>query len=307
MHRNINNTFRSITYSIAVIILFISLGSCLRLDDVLFNSNNSIDGYLLDDYTGEVDFRLPEEYKVNEDEITLFTLQSDDAGDKAIIHAIYLGNPETIASDTVIMYCHGNRDHMDFYWHRHKLLYYTGGEKHYGVLMVDYRGYGLSEGKSTEAGIIADVAAGLQWLKDRGLTGDRLIIYGFSLGSVAAVDHAANPTVLTPNKLILEAPVGNMQTMVQDAGGGLSMPSSFFTDLDLDNIEKMKSVRQPLLLFEGLSDVFLTYDTHGKPLYDNHKGAYKELVKIEKGTHTNIPLEYGFEKYMMKMQEFIEK
>ena len=297
----------SIIYKTAAIILFISLASCMRLDDVLFNSDDSIEEYKLDNYTGEVDFVLPEEYNVDEDEISLFTLESDNAGDKATIYTIYLGNPETIATDTVIMYCHGNRDHMDFYWHRHKLLYYTGGEKHYGVLMVDYRGYGLSEGTSTEAGLSADVAAGLQWLKDRGLTGERLIMYGFSLGSVAAVEHAANPTVLTPSKLILEAPLGSIQTMVQDAAGGLSMPSSFLIDIKADNIEKIKSVGQPLLLFEGLSDVFLTYDTHGKPLYDNHKGAFKELVKIEKGTHTNIPLEYGFEKYMMKIQEFIEK
>lgn len=287
-------------------IVLLTFVSCLRLDDNLFNSDNTIDKYYLDDYTGEIDFKLPTEYSVNENEITLFTLQSNNNGDKAKIYALYLGNIDNISTDTVIMYCHGNKDHLDFNWQRQKLLYFTGQKKNYGVLSIDYRGYGLSEGNSTESGLIADISAGLQWLKDNGLTNDRLMMYGFSLGSIPAIEHTANPTILKPSKLILEAPIGSIKTMVQDAGGGLSMPTSFFVDLNSNNIEKIKNVTQPLLLFEGVEDVFLTYDTHGKPLFDNYKGEYKELVLVEKAFHGTIPLEYGLENYMIKMKEFIE-
>lgn len=294
-------------YIFLSLIILISLVSCLRLDNNLFNSDDTIDKYYLEDYTGEVDFKLPSEYSVSKDEITLFTLESNNDGDIAKIYALYLGNIEKIATDTVIMYCHGNKDHIDFNWQRQKLLYFTGQKKNYGVLTVDYRGYGLSEGNSTESGLIADISVALQWLKDNGLTDDRLIIYGFSLGSIPAIEHSANPTILEPSKLILEAPIGSIKTMVQDASGGLSMPTSFFVDLNSNNIEKIKDVAQPLLLFEGGEDIFLTYDKHGKPLFDNYKGIYKKLILVDKAVHGTIPLEYGLENYMLKMEEFIKK
>ena len=77
------------------------------------------------------------------------------------------------------MYCHGNKWHMDFYWQRAKLLAHTNGKNKYGVLMMDYRGFGMSEGDPTENGMYADVNACMKWLKDKGLTNSRLIIYGF--------------------------------------------------------------------------------------------------------------------------------
>ena len=69
------------------------------------------------------------------------------------IHAVYLGNIADIATDTIILYCHGNRDHLDFYWPRIKLLANVGGKNRYGVLAMDYRGFGLSEGPATEEGM----------------------------------------------------------------------------------------------------------------------------------------------------------
>lgn len=82
---------------------------------------------------------------------------------------------------------------MDFYWSRVQLLANTGGKNHYGVLMVDYRGYGLSEGKPTEEGLYADVDARLQWLKTSWLSNERLVMYGFSLGSAPATKSTAAP------------------------------------------------------------------------------------------------------------------
>ena len=35
---------------------------------------------------------------------------------------------------------------MDFYWQRAKLLANVGGKNRFGVMYLDYRGYGLSEG-----------------------------------------------------------------------------------------------------------------------------------------------------------------
>ena len=59
--------------------------------------------------------------------------------------------------------------------------------------MIDYRGFGLSDGPPTEDGMYADANAGMQWLKDHGLTNGRLAVYGFSLGSAPATKICAEP------------------------------------------------------------------------------------------------------------------
>ena len=49
-----------------------------------------------------------------------------------------------------------------------------------------------------------DADACLRWLESRGLTNDRLIIYGYSLGSAPTCELTANPRSMSPNKIILE-------------------------------------------------------------------------------------------------------
>lgn len=206
----------------------------------------------------------------------------------------------------VIMYCHGNKDHMDFYWPRAQLLANAGGKNRYGVLMIDYRGYGLSEGEPSEEGLYADVDAGLQWLKSQGLSGNRLIMYGFSMGSAPATKLTATPRSLTPRKLMLEAPFASSRAMVQDATG-LALPAAFVTDLQINNAELIKSVQQPLFWIHGDKDDFLNVNTHGRLVYDNHKGSYKEAHVIGGAGHSNVPLLMGFDNYRAAVHAFITR
>ena len=190
-------------------LLILSLHSCLRLDSNLYN-NAKIDAYKWDGYYGAVDFFLPESYKIPPIYMNELTLISNDtvSDTKYIIKGLYIGNMGTINQDTVILYLHGNRDHMDFYWPRAKLLANVGSKNRFGVMMIDYRGYGLSDGDPTEEGLYEDVTAALEWLKGKGVTNERLIMYGFSLGSAPATKLVAHPrSTLIPSKLILENPI----------------------------------------------------------------------------------------------------
>lgn len=291
------------------IIACVVLAGCARLDDNLFNPNeHKITGYNLDAYTGEVDFHLAASYAIPEDKVHLFTLESKAEKDAAPtkIYAVYIGDIARIATDTVIMYCHGNKDHLDFYWPRAQLLANAGGRNRYGVLMVDYRGYGLSEGKPTEEGLYADVDAGLQWLKSKGLTGDRLVLYGFSMGSAPATRLTAQPRSLRPAKLMLEAPFADAEVMVQDATG-LALPGAFVTDLRINNAEQVKTVQQPLFWIHGLSDDFLNVNTHGRLVYDNHRGTWKEAHLVPGAGHSNVPFIMGFQDYLTAVNNFITR
>jgi len=288
-----------VSFYILTLFLSITLSSC-RLDDNMFNNDNSIASYLFDDYAGEVDFHLDESYQIPSDMIHPITLQSKTASEResTTIHAVYIGDLTRIATDTVIMYCHGNRDHMDFYWQRAKLLANAGGKNRYGVLMVDYRGYGLSGGKPTEPGMYADVNAALGWLREGGLVSNRLIMYGFSLGTAAATEITAyhNKYALKPSKLILEAPFASTAVMVQDASL-LSMPSSFFTGVQVNNADKIRKVDVSFLWMHGINDSFLNIQTHGEVVYKNYGGSHAVAKRISEAEHGDLPKIMGFETY----------
>lgn len=287
--------------------LLLGFAGCLNLDANLHNKSKLTE-YKLDKYDGEVDFHLDSSYTIADSLIHLFTLNSKgpDESEATTIHAVYIGQMSKIATDTVIMYCHGNKDHMDFYWQRAKLLANTRGKNHYGVLMVDYRGYGMSEGEPTEDGLYADVDAALSWLKGKGLNDSRLMIYGFSMGGAPATKMSADNFSLKPTKLILEAPFASSETMIQD-GSGLAMPGGFFTTLKINNGEKIKSVTQPFCWIHGEEDDFLNIDTHGAVIYANHSGIYKEAHRIPKADHSTVPQTMGFKNYLNVIGDFIVK
>ncbi len=221
--------------------------------------------------------------------------------------AIYIGDWAKINTDTVILYCHGNKQHMDFYWPRAKLLANVGGKNRFSVMMLDYRGYGLSEGDPTEEGLYEDVTTALEWLKGKGFTKDRVIIYGFSLGSAPAVKLLAEPrSTLVPSKLILENPFASAELMVQDAAQ-LAMPASFFTNVKVNNAEEIKKIAQPFMLLQSENDKFLKPESHGYVVYKNYKGIYAEEHTVPGADHSTLEVTWGVDQYKNAVEAFIIK
>lgn len=270
---------------------------------MMFNQDDSISEYLFDDYQGEVDFVLDKTYEIPPNEINLFTLESGIKKDE--IYAVYIGDINTINKDTVILYCHGNRDHMDFYWQRAKLLANTGGNGRFGVLMIDYKGYGLSEGTPSEEGLKEDVKVAMEWLYERGLRSNRLVIYGFSLGTFPAIHFAGDTSLsMIPNKLIVEAPFASTDVMAAD-GVLLDMPASYLSNARFDNVQGIEKVDIPLLWMHGVQDRFLPIKTHGEVVFDHYNGTYKQAKRVQAAAHSSVPQTLGFEEYNQLMLTFI--
>ncbi|MBI1184007.1 alpha/beta fold hydrolase [bacterium] len=223
-------------------------------------------------------------YQVDESKVEVFTLTSDDNGNKAEIYCLYLGDKSKIATDTVILYCHGNGPNLQVFWERLAQLANLGGKNHYGILAYDYRGYGLSQGKSTGMGtMLADVDACLQWLKDKGLTGDRFILHGESLGSIPGTYVAGYSQILSPTKYIFEVPQSTADAIGEDASG-LSIPSSFLTDFNFDLYTAMKGFKGSLLWMHGTKDQTAPIE-NARKVYDVFEGKYKESIIVEGAPH----------------------
>lgn len=288
----------------SVIVLFTACRK--RLDDFLFN-NVKITEYKLDAYEGRTTLDVGPAYHVEDSMIHILQIPIVSEGKNLTISAIYVGDLSQIATDTVIMYCHGTADHNDFYWPRQKLYANIGSKHRFGVLMVDYPGYGLSEGDPTEQNMYDAVNGGLKWLKTQGLTNDRLIMFGFSLGSAPTCEVAGNSSnfEMAPHKIILEAPFASSEKMIQDASV-LAFPGSYFVNVKIDNAEEIKKVTVPLLWIHGEADSFLAIDKHGEIVFNNYQGPNKTAVRVPGGDHEDTPYVMGYSAYLAALLAFIE-
>jgi pimeloyl-ACP methyl ester carboxylesterase len=281
------------------------LGCKKRLDNFLFNPNNSINAYQLDANPDGDD--IGEEYKIADSLIHIFTFPLIEKDESISISAIYVGDLSKIATDSVILYCHGNAGNMDTYWGRQKLLANVGGKNHYGVLQIDYPGYGLSTGKTTEANMYSSVQEAIKWLKNNGLTDDRFFMYGFSLGTAPVCELTSkNNNALKPSKIILEAPFAAAEVMIQDAAI-LNFPGSYFVNLKIDNAEEIKNVTQPLLWIHGTEDHFLSIKTHGEIVFKNYPGTNGEAIRVPNGDHSTVPVTMGYANYIESILKFLQQ
>lgn len=275
----------------------------MKLNDLAF-INETLTEYQLDNYdptpNDSLDFILDASYQVSN--IHQFNVNSGGYN----IAAIYIGDTSTIASDTIILYCHGQSLHMDYYWQRAKLLANCGGNERFGVLMFDYRGYGLSEGSPTEEGLYEDVRAAYKWLIDQNAAVENIIAYGFSLGSAPATDLIAYGYQDTkPAKLILESPFASTDFITQESTL-IEVSASYITSLKFDNAEKIKMVYEPFMWMHGIEDDYVAI-TNGELVAANYPGNDSTFVRVPGANHgkDGVPQTMGYQHYLQAIEEFI--
>ena len=145
----------------------------------------------------------------------------------------------------------------------------------------------------------------LKWLKTNGLSNERLVIFGFSLGTAAATEITAHAGYsLAPSKLILEAPFASAEVMVQSSSV-INIPSSFLVNLKIDNAEEIKKVTVPFLWIHGKNDSFLHIEKHGRLVYKNYNGVSKTAFEVVGGEHETNPTAMGLDTYQNTVLQFI--
>lgn len=84
-----------------------------------------------------------------------------------------------------VYFLHGNAENISTHLANVQWLPARG----YNVFLLDYRGYGLSEGSPDLPGALSDIQLGLDWLEHSGrLDGKPLVLFGQSLGASMSVD-----------------------------------------------------------------------------------------------------------------------
>lgn len=150
------------------------------------------------------------------------------------------------------------------------------------VLILDYRGYGKSEGKPSEAGAAMDANAGWRWLNEEsGHVPDKLVIFGRSLGAAVAAELASRTN---PAAVILESPFRS----VPDVGQRLYpwLPVRALARLTYPTVEYVTQRTAPLLVIHSENDEIIPF-AEGQAVYDAATSP-KELLVIQGGHNTGF-------------------
>jgi pimeloyl-ACP methyl ester carboxylesterase len=144
-----------------------------------------------------------------------------------------------------------------------------------GWLLVDYRGYGSSDGAPSEKNLIADA---LLWHEHAAKLGaDKPFVFGRSLGSGVAVQLAAARPVAG---LILVAPFDSLTSV---AGHYYPyLPVAWMLRHPFDSIKRTPSITAPLLCLVAERDEVIPL-VHSKRLYEAWKGPKRWVELIGAG------------------------
>ncbi|MGE0258129.1 MAG: alpha/beta hydrolase [Alphaproteobacteria bacterium] len=157
----------------------------------------------------------------------------------------------------VVVYFHGNAGHIG---HRAERLERFAREG-YGVLLLEYRGYGGNPGEPREAGLFEDAAAALRFLEAHGVRGSRLALYGESLGTGVAVGVAARSDV---GAVVLESPYTSIAAAAQFHYP--FVPAARLVSDRYDSLSRIGRVRAPILMLHGARDDIIP-PSHGEALF----------------------------------------
>lgn len=217
---------------------------------------------------------------------------------------VYLKTPDNVKINSwfipsnnakyTILFCHGNAGNIAHRLDKIMIFHKMG----IGVFIIDYRGYGKSEGKPSEKGIYLDSKAAYDYLlTKRNIRPENIILFGESLGAAAAIDLASKAKV---GGLITEGAFSNAKDMARRIYPFLP---SFVFKSKFDSIAKIKNIAAPKLFIHSKNDEIVPFDLAQK-LYDA-AGQPKQFVEII-GGHNSAFLD-SEEKYGNSIALFIQK
>ena len=175
----------------------------------------------------------------------------------------------------------------------------------FDVLLVEYRGYGLSEGGfPTEQSFYEDAEAALTYVtQERRIATDEILVYGHSLGGAIAIDLATKHPDLAG--IIVQNSFTSMAEMVARSTYARWFPVQAILHQRFESIQKVRQLQTPILLIH----------TTGDPMIPSHmsqrlyKAAHtpKELILVKSKVHHNAGAEFKTTEHLNKVKTFAIK
>ncbi|MAM27490.1 MAG: alpha/beta hydrolase [Flavobacteriaceae bacterium] len=215
---------------------------------------------------------LPQDYTFNYEapfeEITL------DGAEGATLHGLRF----TVEKPRgIVLYFHGNAGNLSKWGAI--ASQFTNAD--YEVLMMDYRGYGKSEGPRSEENLYADAEVFYDQAKEW-YPQAKIIVFGRSLGTTFATYVASKNK---PRKLVLESPFYSLERLAKERYPYL--PVNSLLRYQFNTAQYIQSVDCLITIIHGTEDSVVPISS-SELLYQIIPERKRNFVRIKNGKHNNL-------------------
>jgi fermentation-respiration switch protein FrsA (DUF1100 family) len=198
-------------------------------------------------------------------------------------------------SDRVLLFFHGNAGNISHRLESIRQFLQLG----LSVFIIDYRGYGQSEGRTTEQGIYRDAEAAWRYLTEIDNTPrERIIVFGRSMGASAAAYLAARHR---PLALIIESSFTSVPDIAKEYYPWL--PVRWLSRLRHSAEDFVRKVESPVLVIHSRDDEIVPV-RHGQAIFAAAREP-KWFVEL-RGTHNDAFLR-DEQKYLAGLRSFLSE
>jgi fermentation-respiration switch protein FrsA (DUF1100 family) len=203
------------------------------------------------------------------------------------------GALEAVETRATLLYLHGNGGNIS---HRYDFINELV-RLPVNVFIIDYRGYGKSEGSPSEEGLYTDARAAWDYLTTtRGTPAARVVVFGKSLGGAVAIDLA---TKVEACGLVVQSSFTSVADMAAEV---MPFVPRFLIRTKMDSLSKIANVSSPKLFIHSQADEIVPYRL-GRRLFDAAR-APKQFYEV-KGAPHNLTSDIGGAPYYEALRAFI--
>ncbi len=205
-------------------------------------------------YPDSAQYTRPEQFGLRHEDVFIT------GADGSRLHGWWL--PAKGAALGSVLHLHGNAANVSN--HLPLVAWLPGAG--FNVLMLDYRGFGRSQGRPTLDGVVDDAAAALRYLRTRpDVDGERLIVLGQSLGGATALRLLARDSGGV-RLAVVEAAFASYRGIARDAAMQsvvlaplVPIASPALPPAKDDPVTALPLLRVPLLLVHGTADEVIPF------------------------------------------------
>lgn len=199
--------------------------------------------------------------------------------DRITLHGWWVPHPQPRAN---LLFLHGNGGNISHRLQKIRLFHDLG----LSILIIDYRGYGRSEGSLNESGTYLDAETAWNFLtRNKRLAPENILIYGESLGGAIAAQLASQRDV---GALIVESSFTSLRDMGKYHYPFL--PIEAIIRIHYPTLDYLRKVTCPVLVIHSPADDIVPYQM-GQRLFEAANSP-KSFLKIT-GNHNDGFLHSG--------------
>ncbi|KAG7393100.1 Alpha/beta hydrolase domain-containing protein 13 [Phytophthora pseudosyringae] len=240
-------------------------------------------------------YRHPGEFSIDYEDLMI------PCRDGVKINAWLMKQKEHTARPTLIFF-HGNAGNIGYRLPNAVQLFRKLGVN---ILLVDYRGFGHSEGSPSEEGLKIDAEAALDAMYARtDIDTSKLVVFGRSLGGAVSV-YLAEKEPSRVAAVVLENTFLSISAMVDALMPFLTYVKPLVLRMDWDSERAIQKLKQPVLFIAGMQDELVPH-FHMERLRSLATSSQRVVwYPVPGGTHNDSWLRGG-DKYYSELRGFLD-